>query len=60
MQLTLVYTCGCTFILPLKSSSLSPDGELRACSAHRLSAEEAGPLARRPLSVTYCTEGGSD
>jgi len=59
MQLSLDYACGCTFTLQLESSSLSPDGELRACWAHRLSAEEAGPLARRPLSLTYCTEGGS-
>jgi hypothetical protein len=58
MQLSLVYACGCT--LPLEPSSLSPDGELRVCCAHRRSTEEAGPLARRPLAVTYCTEGGRD
>lgn len=58
MQLNLVYACRCTFTLNLESSYHNSDEEFRTCCAHSLLAGEAGHPARRPLSVTYCTEGG--
>ncbi|HSD50917.1 MAG TPA: hypothetical protein VLG48_05860 [Candidatus Methylomirabilis sp.] len=58
MRLSLGYACGCTFTLQLEPWCHSPEGELHACHAHGHPVGEAGHQARRPLSVTYSTEGG--
>lgn len=58
MRLSLGYACECTFTLHLEPWCPSPEGELHACHAHEPPVGEAGHPARRPLSVTYCTEGG--
>ena len=60
MRVNLTYDCGCFFTLDLASWSNTPDGELRACHVHRRPPSEAGQPARRPLSLTYHEDGGSD
>ncbi len=60
MRVNLAYDCGCCFTLDLGPWSQRPDGELRACHAHNRPAGEAGHPARRPVSLTYHEEGGSD
>jgi len=60
MRLDLIYECGCFFTLDLEPWGYLPDGELRACHAHRRPVGGPGHPARRLLSLTYHEEGGGD